>query len=106
MSLQISKINSDKVLVTVERKCELLELCLSFPSLSPVCETFAALMGHTCCTTLTSCLTQKTWLGLVSSTLQGTEIIFFGSARGGGGLSEETQGWGVKKVGHCLSLAA
>lgn len=42
-----------------ERKYELLKLCLSFPSLSPVCGTFAALIRHPCWTGLTSCLTLK-----------------------------------------------
>lgn len=45
--------------------CEFLELSLSFPSLRPVCETFAALISHPCWTALSSCLTLKAAENLV-----------------------------------------
>lgn len=43
----------------MERKYELFKLCLSFPSLSPVCKTFAALISHPWWTALISCLNLK-----------------------------------------------
>lgn len=53
--------------VGMERRCELLKLCVSFPRLSPVCEILEALISHPCWTAHTSCLTLKPAENLVKT---------------------------------------